>query len=40
MFSVPDGVNAKVGVIGSGRGASELKPKQRHEFDLGESAQE
>lgn len=32
MFSVPDGVNAKVGVIGSGQGASELKPKQRHEF--------
>ena len=32
MFSVPDNPNAKVGVIGSGKGASELKPKQRHEF--------
>lgn len=41
MFSVPDNPNARVGVIGSGKAASELKPKQRHEFgDLAAAAED
>ena len=32
MFSVPEGVNAKVGVIGSGQAPTDYKPKSRHDF--------
>lgn len=41
MFAVPDNPDAKVGVIGSGKAASELKPKQRHDFgDLAANAED
>ena len=33
MFKVPEGVNAKVGVVGSGRGMTEYSKRQRHEFE-------
>ena len=32
MFSVPEGVNAKVGVIGSGKAPTDYKAKSRHDF--------
>jgi len=32
MFSVPEGVNAKVGVIGSGQTPTDYKAKSRHDF--------
>ena len=32
MFSVPEGVNAKVGVIGSGKAPTDYKTKSRHDF--------
>ncbi|KAK9812726.1 hypothetical protein WJX72_002696 [[Myrmecia] bisecta] len=32
MFSVPEGVDAKVGVVGSGKGLTEYKKPARHDF--------
>ncbi len=32
MFSVPDAPGAKVGVIGSGKGMTDYKPRGRHDF--------
>ncbi|KAG2454532.1 hypothetical protein HYH02_000379 [Chlamydomonas schloesseri] len=39
MFSVPEGVNAKVGVIGSGRGMTDYGKKARHEFEEADEEQ-
>lgn len=38
MFSVPEGVNSKVGVIGSGQGMTEYKGRARHEYAEAEDA--
>lgn len=35
MFSVPEGANAKVGVVGSGQGMTEYGGKRRHDFVYG-----
>jgi survival of motor neuron-related-splicing factor 30 len=32
MFSVPDGLTAKVGVVGSGKGMTEYQKRGRHDF--------
>jgi len=34
MFSVADGSQAKVGVVGSGQGMTDYKGKTRHEFNF------
>eukprot|EP00198_Chlamydomonas_reinhardtii_P010410 XP_001699747.1 predicted protein [Chlamydomonas reinhardtii] len=39
IFSVPEGVNAKVGVVGSGRGMTEYGKKSRHEFEEADEEQ-
>ena len=39
MFSVPEGVNAKVGVIGSGKATTDYKPKSRHDFAATDAAE-
>lgn len=33
IFAVPDGPDAKVGVIGSGKGMTEYKNANRHDFN-------
>ena len=35
MFSVPEGVESKVGVIGSGQGMTAQPSGTKHEFSLG-----
>ena len=39
MFSVPEGVNAKVGVIGSGKTPTDYKAKSRHDFAATDGAE-
>ena len=39
MFSVPEGVNAKVGVIGSGKAPTDYKAKSRHDFAATDDAE-
>ena len=34
MFSVPEGVNSKVGVVGSGKAMTEYVQRKKHEFEL------
>lgn len=37
MFSVAEGSEAKVGVVGSGKGMTGYGKKKRHEFDINEA---
>ena len=37
MFSVAEGSDARVGVVGSGKGMTDYKKKKRHEFDINET---
>lgn len=32
MFRVPEGVKAKVGVVGSGQGMTDYQKRKRHDF--------